>query len=115
MREELSVTTERVDDIPLLLAHSDKMGVPELLDAYFKPHGNWAGMSLGSPTAIWLAHILSEGDHRMNQGDNSGRGQEEHAEGKPGLGEFSVRLDLRRCVGIKGLTRSARKEEYLAR
>ena len=67
MTEQLNVTTERVDDIPLLLAHSDKMGVPELLDDYFKPHGNWEGMSLGWMTAIWLTHILSEGDHRMNQ------------------------------------------------
>jgi transposase len=67
MTEPLNVTTERVDDIPLLLAHSDKMGVPELLDEYFKPHGNWEGMSLGWTTAIWLTHILSEGDHRMNQ------------------------------------------------
>src|SRR6266849_7270216 len=67
MTEQVSVTTERVDDIPLLLSHSDKMGVPELLDDYFKPHGNWEGMSLGWTTAIWLTHILSEGDHRMNQ------------------------------------------------
>src|SRR6266852_4970600 len=67
MTEQVNVTTERVDDIPLLLAHSDKMGVPELLDDYFKPHGNWEGMSLGWTTAVWLAHILSEGDHRMNQ------------------------------------------------
>ena len=67
MTEQVNVTTERVDDIPLLLAHSDKMGVPELLDDYFKPHGNWEGMSLGWTTAIWLTHILSEGDHRMNQ------------------------------------------------
>jgi transposase len=67
MTAQMNVTTERVDDIPLLLAHSDKMGVPELLDTYFKPHGNWEGMSLGWTTAIWLTHILSEGDHRMNQ------------------------------------------------
>src|SRR6266852_9936236 len=67
MTEPLNITTERVDDIPLLLAHSDKMGVPELLDEYFKTHGNWEGMSLGWTTAIWLTHILSEGDHRMNQ------------------------------------------------
>jgi transposase len=67
MREQLSVTTERVDDIPLLVAHSDKMGVPQLLDDYFKPHGNWEGLSLGWTTAVWIAHILSEGDHRMNQ------------------------------------------------
>src|SRR5437588_2143823 len=67
MTEPLNVTTERVDDIPLLLSHSDKVGVPELLDEYFKPHGNWEGMSLGWTTAIWLTHIVSEGDHRMNQ------------------------------------------------
>jgi transposase len=67
MTEQVNVTTERVDDIPLLLAHSAKMGVPELLDEYFKPHGNWEGISLGWTTAIWLTHILSEGDHRMNQ------------------------------------------------
>lgn len=67
MTEQLTVTTERVDDLPLLLAQSDDMGIPELLDEYFKPHGNWEGMSLGWTTAIWLTHILSEGDHRMNQ------------------------------------------------
>src|SRR6266571_5503081 len=67
MTEQLSVTTERVDDIPLVVAHSNKMGVPALLDDYFKPHGNWEGMSLGWTTAVWLAHILSQGDHRMKQ------------------------------------------------
>src|SRR5713101_8153432 len=67
MTEQLTVTTERVDDIPILLTQSDTMGIPELLDDYFKPHGNWEGSSLGWTTAVWLAHILSEGDHRMNQ------------------------------------------------
>src|SRR5437016_1114855 len=67
MTEQLTVTTERVDDLPILLAQSDTMGIPELLDECFKPHGNWEGISLGWTTAVWLAHILSEGDHRMNQ------------------------------------------------
>ena len=67
MTEQLTVTTERVDDIPILLAQSDTMGIAELLDEYFKPHGNWEGIGLGWTTAVWLAHILSEGDHRMNQ------------------------------------------------
>src|SRR5260370_735702 len=67
MTEQLTVTTERVDDIPILLTQSDTMGIPELLDDYFKPHGNREGSSLGWTTAVWLAHILSEGDHRMNQ------------------------------------------------
>lgn len=70
MTEALTVTTERVDDIPILLAQSETMGLTELLDDYFKPHGNWEGISLGWTTAVWLAHIVSEGDHRMNQVQN---------------------------------------------
>src|SRR5947209_7487363 len=67
MTEKLTMTTERVDDIPVLLAQSEKMGIADLLDASFQPHGNWEGTSLGLTTTIWLTHILSEGDHRMNQ------------------------------------------------
>ena len=67
MTEGLTVTTDRVDDIPILLAQSDTMGIPELLDECFKPHGNWEGISLGWTTAVWLAHILEDADHRMNQ------------------------------------------------
>ncbi len=66
MDEKLIVTNERVDDIPLLLAQTERMGVPSLLDEYFPTHGNWQGLSLGWTTAVWLAHILSEGDHRLN-------------------------------------------------
>jgi transposase len=67
MTEMLTVTTERVDDIPLLLAHMQRMDLPMLLDSYFLVHGNRQGLSLGWTAAIWLAHILSQADHRMNQ------------------------------------------------
>lgn len=43
------------------------MGVPTLLDECFPTHGNWQGLSLGWVSVGWLAHILSEADHRMNQ------------------------------------------------
>ena len=46
MTEQLTITTERVDDIPVLLAQSERMGIADLLDAHFKPHGNWEGMSV---------------------------------------------------------------------
>jgi transposase len=67
MADNLRVTTEQVDDIPVLLAQGKKIGVPELLDQDFQPHGNWQGTSFGWTTLVWLAHILSEGDHRLNQ------------------------------------------------
>jgi transposase len=66
MAKNLTVTTERVDDIPVLIAQAERMGLPELLDEYFLPHGNWQGTSLGMTATVWLAHILSEGDHRLN-------------------------------------------------
>ena len=47
MSEELSITHERVDDIPVLLAQLEKMQVAPLLDAHFPTHGNWQGLSLG--------------------------------------------------------------------
>src|SRR6267154_2314782 len=42
-----------------------KMRVAELLDNHFLPNGNWQGLSLGKTTVVWLAFILSEGDHRL--------------------------------------------------
>ena len=61
------VTNERVDDIPLLLAHEQKMGIGELINNHCQMHGNWQGASPGAVTLSWLAYILSEGDHRLNQ------------------------------------------------
>jgi transposase len=67
MTEELTVTTERVDDVPVLMAQAQKMGLAELLDHHFPTHGNWEGVSLGWTLTVWLTHVLSEGDHRLNQ------------------------------------------------
>ena len=36
--------TERVDDIPLLLAQMDKMNIAALLNKHFPMHGNWQGL-----------------------------------------------------------------------
>lgn len=67
MAEQLAVTIERVDDIPVLIASMDRLGLAELADEYFVLHGNWRGLSLGKVLTGWLAHILSEGDHRLNR------------------------------------------------
>ena len=47
MNETLTIFSERVDDITLLLAHVARMGVQPLLDTHFPTHGNWQGLSLG--------------------------------------------------------------------
>ena len=67
MNEPLTILTERVDDIPLLLAQMQRMGIDRLLDEHFPTHGNREGLSLGVVTIIWLTHVLSQADHRMNR------------------------------------------------
>jgi transposase len=62
---EVNIDTERVDDVPLLIGQQQAMGVPQVLDEVIVTHGNHEGLSVGWLTAIWLAYILSEADHRM--------------------------------------------------
>jgi transposase len=52
--------------MPLLLAQEKRMGLAQLLDEHFAPHGNWQGLSPGHTAAVWLAHILSQVDHRLS-------------------------------------------------
>ena len=66
MTEPFTIMSERVDDIPLLLAQLERMGVQPLLDTHFPTHGNWMGLSLGWVGVFWLTHILSQADHRLN-------------------------------------------------
>src|SRR5262244_1698034 len=65
MSPTITATHERVDDIPAIIVHLKNMHVAELLDTHFQPNGNWQGLSLGGTTVVWLAFILSEGDHRL--------------------------------------------------
>lgn len=64
MTPELNITTERIDDFPLLLATMQQIGLPEILDRHLTRHGLQQGLSWGWIATIWLAHILSQGDHR---------------------------------------------------
>ncbi|MBE9507612.1 MAG: hypothetical protein IMY86_06130, partial [Chloroflexi bacterium] len=66
MTEELTIVSERIDDIPVLFAQQERMGVQPLMDEHFAAHGNWEGISLGWVTVGWLTHMFSEADHRLN-------------------------------------------------
>jgi len=67
MAKRVSVISERVDDIPLLIEQMRHMQLVSLLNEHFGPHGNWRGLTPGELSVLWLTHILSEGDHRLNQ------------------------------------------------
>ena len=62
---ELTITTEQINSLPLLLGILIEMGVRDLIDAQIQPHGNWEGASVGTVVCIWLSHILQERDHTM--------------------------------------------------
>lgn len=63
-KSELVIITERVDDVALLIAQMVKMGLPEVLDRHIPRHWKQRGLSWGWTAVIWLAHILTTGDHR---------------------------------------------------
>jgi len=64
MESELTVTVERVDDFALLLQVMMRLGVPAILDQHIPRHWLQEGLSWGWVATIWLAHIVSQGDHR---------------------------------------------------
>ena len=63
-KSELVIITERVDDVALLIGQMVKMGLPKVLDRHIPHHWKQRGLSWGWTAVIWLAHILTEGDHR---------------------------------------------------
>ena len=63
MTPPLTITSTRIDDIPLLIGMLIQMGVPELYDREVKDHGHHEGLSGGWLLTVWLTFILSQGDH----------------------------------------------------
>jgi transposase len=61
----LTITTEQVNSLPLLLGIITDMGIRDLIDTHIQPHGNRDGASVGTVVSIWLSHILQERDHTM--------------------------------------------------
>lgn len=59
-----AVQTERVDDLALLLGFMQQQGWPELFNRHVQRHPNQVGLDLGWVMVVWLAYILSQGDHR---------------------------------------------------
>lgn len=59
----LSITHHRVDDLPLILGLLQQMHVPQIVDQTIGNHAAHQGLSSGWLVTIWLAFIITEGDH----------------------------------------------------
>ena len=67
---ELSIaqtTSERVDDLPLILHWLKEMQVAEILDRMLpKEHKNRVGLSYGQLSVLLLVYIVTQSDHRLS-------------------------------------------------
>ena len=63
-KEEIGIVTEEVDDVVLLIGHMEKIGLRKILDKHIPCHWKQRELSWGWTAVIWLAYIISEGDHR---------------------------------------------------
>ena len=60
----MNITTERIDDFPLLLESMVRLGLPGIIDQHVRRHGLQQGLSWGWIATIWLAHILTQSNPR---------------------------------------------------
>jgi len=61
------ITSERIDDIPLLIQWLLDMHIDKIIDAVVKPpHGNRQGLSYGQLTVVFLVYILTTSNHFLS-------------------------------------------------
>ena len=73
-QSDLVIITERVDDVALLIGQMVKMGFVEVLDRHIPRHWPQRELSWGWTAVIWLAYILTEGNHRQVSREAYGKG-----------------------------------------
>src|SRR6266536_6639448 len=73
-QSELVIITERGDDVALRIGQMVTMGLPAVLDRPIPHHWTQRGLSWGWTAVLWLASIVTEGDHRNVSVATSRRG-----------------------------------------
>lgn len=59
-------TSERSDDIPLIIYRLLELNLPDIVDeALPSTHGNRQGLSYGQLSVVFLSYIMSQADHRL--------------------------------------------------
>ena len=85
MQEHMEIDAECMSDVVLLLGQMKQMGLPELLDERIRRHPRVKGLSWGWVISIWLAYIVSRGDHRKLTVQDWVKGMRETLEQATGL------------------------------
>jgi transposase len=62
----VEITSERIDDIPVIVEWLKQMGIAKCIDQKLKePHGNHKGLSYGQLSVLLLTYIITQSDHRL--------------------------------------------------
>lgn len=62
----LQITSERSDDIPLIVYWLEQMQIQSIVDAHSPSlHGNWQGLSYGQLVMVLLVYMITQSDHRL--------------------------------------------------
>ena len=73
-QSDVVMITERVDDVALRIGQRVTRGLPEVVDRPLPRHWTQRGRSWGWTAVLWLASIVTEGDHRHVSGATSLQG-----------------------------------------
>jgi hypothetical protein len=62
-----TTTSERIDELPLLVYWLKQMRVDVIIDTVLgPPHGNWEGLSYGEVALVFLTHMVMRCTHFLN-------------------------------------------------
>jgi transposase len=63
---QVEISSERIDDIPLIVEWLKQMGIAKVIDQSInKPQVNHQGMSYGQLSVLVLTYIITQADHRL--------------------------------------------------
>ncbi len=64
--ETVEISSERIDDIPVIVEWLQQMEICKCIDQKLKPpHGNYQGMSYGQLSVLLLTYIITQAEHRL--------------------------------------------------
>ena len=62
-----TTTSERIDELPVLVYGLKQMRVDEIIDSVLgPPHGNWDGLSYGEVALVFITHIVMRCTHFLS-------------------------------------------------
>ena len=66
MSDVVQISSERVDDIPLIVEWLKQMDIVKWIDQKLsQPHGNRTGLSYGQLSVLLLTYMMTQADHRL--------------------------------------------------